>query len=91
LWELWVYFLVKNSLQLDPTPRQINPVQAVPVYKFKIYLAHLAIHASVFFPSCCPTKSLHVLLFSPESFKCTARLILNDLMALILVRRENPF
>lgn len=42
LWDLGVYFLVKNSLPLDPTLRQTNPVLAFPAYKFKIYLAYLA-------------------------------------------------
>jgi len=69
LWDFGVYFLVNNSLQLDPTLRQTNPVQAVPAYKFKIYLAYLAIHALVFFPSCYTTKSPHALLFSPREFQ----------------------
>jgi hypothetical protein len=47
LWDLGVYFLVKNSLPLDPTLRQSNPVKALRAYKFKIYLAYLAIHISV--------------------------------------------
>ena len=43
LWDLGVYFFVKNSLPIDPTLRQTNPVQTLPAYKFKIYLAYLAI------------------------------------------------
>jgi hypothetical protein len=49
LWDLVLYLLVKNSLLLDPTLRQTNPVQALPAHKFKIYLTYLAIHLSVFF------------------------------------------
>jgi hypothetical protein len=80
LWDLGVYFLVKNCLPLDPALRQTNPVQTLPAYKFKIYFAYLAIHVSVFFPSFYPTKSPHAFLFSPESVKCTAHLILEDMM-----------
>jgi hypothetical protein len=59
LWDLEISFFVKNGLPLDPTLWQTNPVQALSVYKFKIYLAYVTIHVSVFFPSCYPTNSLH--------------------------------
>jgi len=37
LWNPIVHYNLHNSLSVYPTPRQTNPVHALPVYVFKLY------------------------------------------------------